>query len=1022
MTLKRAVVVLAMLAAACPCWAQRESSKVSPSNSAAPAAAAPSAAPKGAPVIAPVVAPANNMIAPADPAPGTLAPRKALPKAPSIKKPSGNSRLIVKFRDDLKFRAAADRMSLVSLAAADVSEVANVANQFNLKFIPAINKSETELTSLQARAAANSHKAQPDLGGMMYIDGAESVLQSAAQELLALNSVEFAYFEVEYVPYGAIGACCVAVDGMTNCVADVTLTDCETQGGFYEGDGSTCAGLPGGVCPVLGACCLIDQTCVPLTDAQCAGLGGNYKGDGTNCVLDTIDCTNVGCGDPANGTCFLPHDGLLLDPPPGPYCDNVDCCNLVGSIRDFCINPMGGNWDEICVALAQLLCDSPPADRCLSPINGNCFAVHPSAGCIDSVCCYIVCAIDPFCCQVEWDAGCVAYAEDNCILPGGGAVTPDFTAQQGYLRRTSYADQPGGVPLGLSPPAPVFTGFTGEGWYLFDDSELFDHPDITPTSVRFAGLYGLGRQLKEIYHIGSKNQARGSSVKVAVIEWAFYKGHEDLDVVSEPGQTLIMIPNVTHPSHATACLGIINGKDNGFGIVGVAPDAKAYFFPLTSVEEGPRFLTAFINCYDSLGLGDVVSCSFGPGGSNINNEGAMFTLISMGSDLGITTCLAAGNSCRKLDTLPSDLGDSSAIVVGAGSPGVPYFRLVFSNHFEDLPVGDSRHVDVQAWGECVTSTGGSPNLFFPGSNWNRSYTSGFNGTSSATPQIAGLVACMQGLAKQFFGVALTPGQMRTAIVADAYPQQGVPDPTNLPGFRDNLGCALDFDPQEQPNRIGPYPQPELAGADMFAQSSTGFDQAPMIDDVLVIRGILDFGNVFSIKAADNNFLVVSTLMTDRHFHPNIPGPAGQVTYLATAQTADIMVTGHANSKTASAITVNTEIQVPEVPSITFLYLYDWVTGKWNFIDFAQLPGDDECADNPDQCNTFQSTAFPTRFINQSNHNVLIRIYTMGLGGPPMGPNQGTPLDGSFPVRIDWVNMDIATGFGQGGIGTPPPPP
>ena len=64
-------------------------------------------------------------------------------------------------------------------------------------------------------------------------------------------------------------------------------------------------------------------------------------------------------------------------------------------------------------------------------------------------------------------------------------------------------------------------------------------------------------------------------------------------VITEPGQQLIMIPEITEPYHATACLSIINGIDNGLGVTGIVPEAQAYFFPLTSVNDGPRELTAW---------------------------------------------------------------------------------------------------------------------------------------------------------------------------------------------------------------------------------------------------------------------------------------------------------------------------------------------------------------------------------------------------------------------------------------------
>ena len=56
----------------------------------------------------------------------------------------------------------------------------------------------------------------------------------------------------------------------------------------------------------------------------------------------------------------------------------------------------------------------PGAGACPGP--EGCFASHPSAGCNDAACCVTVCALDPFCCNVEWDQVCVAEAQLNCAV------------------------------------------------------------------------------------------------------------------------------------------------------------------------------------------------------------------------------------------------------------------------------------------------------------------------------------------------------------------------------------------------------------------------------------------------------------------------------------------------------------------------------------------------------------------------------------------------------------------------------
>src|SRR5207253_6497079 len=99
-----------------------------------------------------------------------------------------------------------------------------------------------------------------------------------------------------------------------------------------------------------------------------------------------------------------------------------------------------------------------------------------------------------------------------------------------------------------------------------------------------------------------------------------------------------------------------------------------------------------------------------------------------------------------------------AIVVGAGAPprlltGVDYgpdrSRLDFSN-FGSM-------VDAQGWGQEVT-TCGFDQLFAPDED--RWYKLDFGGTSSATPMVAGALACVQGILRNAGKPPLTPARAR----------------------------------------------------------------------------------------------------------------------------------------------------------------------------------------------------------------------------------------------------------------------
>ncbi len=124
------------------------------------------------------------------------------------------------------------------------------------------------------------------------------------------------------------------------------------------------------------------------------------------------------------------------------------------------------------------------------------------------------------------------------------------------------------------------------------------------------------------------------------------------------------------------------------------------------------------------------------------------------------------------------LRDSHAIIVGAGSSG-GRARLDFSSN--------GSRVDVRGWGENVTTTGYG-DMFNPDNDVRRYYTRSFNGTSSATPIVAGTVLAIQGVRQACGLPPLRPLEMRD-LLARTGTGQGEPLTTNI-GPLPNLAAAL----------------------------------------------------------------------------------------------------------------------------------------------------------------------------------------------------------------------------------------
>ena len=97
--------------------------------------------------------------------------------------------------------------------------------------------------------------------------------------------------------------------------------------------------------------------------------------------------------------------GLLLaywGPCPADPCDGIDCDDSDPCTTDTCVDGR---------------CIHTPIEGCFpgcgDPASGSCQEDNGTPGCDDPSCCSFVCEIDVFCCDVEWDASCVAQAK-NC--------------------------------------------------------------------------------------------------------------------------------------------------------------------------------------------------------------------------------------------------------------------------------------------------------------------------------------------------------------------------------------------------------------------------------------------------------------------------------------------------------------------------------------------------------------------------------------------------------------------------------
>lgn len=263
----------------------------------------------------------------------------------------------------------------------------------------------------------------------------------------------------------------------------------------------------------------------------------------------------------------------------------------------------------------------------------------------------------------------------------------------------------------------------------------------------------------------------GQGVKVSDCEFSWDVKHEeftDKKLNVEKGQTLTS----SFKDHGTAVMGVTSAPHNGYGVKGIAPKAEAWVYPEKSQQSSSRRLAAVTNAIKNSGKGDIVMLEMqmtGPGGDYGPAEvtKSIWSATKTGTDAGVVVIGAAGNGKENLDSSAYSnyraRGDSGLIMVGAGSADSRHSSLSFSTY--------GKRVDVQGWGTGVM-TAGYGNFKRVGGDSHQSYSSSFNGTSSATPVVVGAALLIQSHAKENLGKPYTPKELRELLKKTGKAQGG----------------------------------------------------------------------------------------------------------------------------------------------------------------------------------------------------------------------------------------------------------
>ncbi|MBK9303611.1 MAG: VCBS repeat-containing protein [bacterium] len=303
----------------------------------------------------------------------------------------------------------------------------------------------------------------------------------------------------------------------------------------------------------------------------------------------------------------------------------------------------------------------------------------------------------------------------------------------------------------------------------------------------------------------------GTGVTVCDLEYDWNYNH--LDVTKAFGSQIIanaVDPHAAQPypshRHGTAVIGELVSDANGWGTTGVCPGASLLtcgtYYGLNPLWNVAGAITAAIA---ALQPGDVILLEQQWDYSGTANLGQFIPIEWWGSTMvfpyqnqsfntvyaaiqtavanGIHVVEAGGNG--NLDTGALNwIGDSGAIVVGGGGTGQ-------TAHGDRVRMGYSSYgprFDLQGWGENVTTTGHNFDLY-SAEGLNLHYTKLFSGTSSASPIVAGAVACLQGWwAGSGQTTPIAPALMRSTLKTTGTPQDSVG--TRPIGPRPDLAAAI----------------------------------------------------------------------------------------------------------------------------------------------------------------------------------------------------------------------------------------
>ena len=243
-----------------------------------------------------------------------------------------------------------------------------------------------------------------------------------------------------------------------------------------------------------------------------------------------------------------------------------------------------------------------------------------------------------------------------------------------------------------------------------------------------------------------------SGVHVAVIDTGVDAAHPDLNVVGEidivaQSGSGGAAPGYDPNGHGTHVAGTIGASADSEGVVGVAPGVPIHAIRVLN-EVGSGYWTDIVAGLEYvLEHPEIRVVNLSLGGPAMNGPDPMRDAIKRLEDSGVTVVIAAGNEAQDTANVAPAGYDLGVVVSAYDADGGDNGWAWFSNF------GDA--VDIAAPGVAIAST------------WPDGQYADLDGTSMATPAVAGAAAVYMALQPD-----ATPAEVRQALIDTA--EQSVP--------------------------------------------------------------------------------------------------------------------------------------------------------------------------------------------------------------------------------------------------------